>query len=218
MPARPASRCFWRWGPPPPPPDHEVVQIRLSELSLRRPRQWGCCWLARELWDRLEPDAFWSERLPPSRNGTRWLDVFKTPVFFRLLEPGSEWRLHRQCFEQSAVGDLLGGDLALVQIDKLYRCLDKRLVHREAFFSTPRERWRSLFGVSFDVLLYGLTSTYFEIDPPSEGKRQFGYSRTRTNSSYYNSYNSRCRPSRRRASLHKAKIRASQTPPCGADL
>jgi hypothetical protein len=175
--AEPRQMTLFAEGPLAPPPDDEVVQIRLSELSLRRPRQWGGCWLAWELWNQLELDAFWSERLPPSRKGTRWLDVFKACVFYRLLDPGSEWRLHRHWFEHSAVGDLLGADLGLVQINKLYRCLDKLLVHKQAFFSALNERWRSLFKISFDVLLYDLTSTYFEAEPPGEGKRQFGYSR-----------------------------------------
>ena len=154
-----------------------VVEIRLGDLQLRRPRQWGGCWLACLLWDQLELDSFWSERLPVSRKGTRWLNVLKALVIYRLLDPGSEWRLHRQWYEASAVGDLLGEDFALVQIDKLYRCLDQLLAHKQAFFTALTARWRSLFGVSFEVLLYDLTSTYFESDPPASGKRAFGYSR-----------------------------------------
>ena len=157
--------------------DDAVVQIRLSDLSLHRPRQWGGCWLARELWDQLDLDGFWSAHLPPSRKGTRWLNVFKTLVFYRLLDPGSEWRLHRHWFEQSAVGDLLGEDIGVVQIDKLYRCLDKLLPHKQDFFSALKTGWQNLFGIKFDVLLYDLTSTYFEADPPDEGIRRFGYSR-----------------------------------------
>ncbi len=173
----PRQMALFAEGPSAPVPDEAVVQIRLSELTLRRPRHWGGCWLARELWDQLDLDAFWSERLPVSRKGTRWLDVFKTLVFYRLLDPGSEWRLHRHWFEHSAVGDLLGADLGLVQIDKLYRCLDRLLAHKQDFFTFLKGRWRSLFAIDFDVLLYDLTSTYFESDPPGEGKRQFGYSR-----------------------------------------
>jgi hypothetical protein len=157
--------------------DGEIVQVRLADLQLRRPRQWGGCWLAAQLWEQLRLDVFWSAALPPSRKGTRWLNVFKTLVFYRLLDPGSEWRLHRQWFDGSAVGDLLGEDFGLVQIDKLYRCLDRLLVHKEGFFSALKARWQSLFDVSFDVLLYDLTSTYFESDPPADGKRRFGYSR-----------------------------------------
>ena len=160
-----------------PVPEGEVVEVRLGDLEVRRPRQWGGCWLAAHLWDVLGLDVFWSERLPSSRKGTRWLNVFKTLVFYRLLDPGSEWRLHRQWFELSAIGDLLGEDFGVVQIDKLYRCLDRLLPHKEDFFATLKERWQALFGATFDVLLYDLTSTYFESDPPGEGKRRFGYSR-----------------------------------------
>ncbi|MEE9210911.1 MAG: IS1634 family transposase [Kiloniellales bacterium] len=157
--------------------DGEVVEVRLCDLELRRPRQWGGCWLACQLWEQLELDAFWAPRLAPSRKGTRWLNVFKTLVIYRLLDPGSEWRLHRQWFDESAMGDLLGEDYGLVQIDKLYRCLDKLLVHKEAFFKMLKQRWHNLFAITFDVLLYDLTSTYFESDPPAEGLRRFGYSR-----------------------------------------
>jgi hypothetical protein len=155
----------------------EIVSIKLSELQLHRPRHWGACWLAYQLWDQLRLDEFWSDKLPTSRQGTRWLNVFKTLVCYRLIDPGSEWRLHRHWYERSAMGDLLGEDFGLVQIDKLYRCLDKLLSHKEALFSYLRQRWQVLFDVGFEVLLYDLTSTYFESDPPEEGKRKFGYSR-----------------------------------------
>jgi transposase len=175
--ARPRQMALFPHGRVAPELDSEVVQVRLCDLELHRPRQWGGCWLADELWSQLELDAFWAPRLPPSRKGTRWLNVFKTLVFYRLLDPGSEWRLHRQWFEHSAVGDLLGEDFSVVQIDKLYRCLDKLLAHKQAFFSALKTRWQDLFGIKFDVLLYDLTSTYFECDPPETGKRCFGYSR-----------------------------------------
>ena len=157
----------------------EVVQVRLGDLQLHRPRQWGGCWLACQLWDQLELDRFWSPRLPASRKGTRWLNVLKTLVVYRLLDPGSEWRLHRQWFDASAIGDLLGEEAGLVQADKLYRCLDKLLAHKADFFTALKARWQSLFGLDFDVLLYDLTSTYFESPPPGAagGKRRFGYSR-----------------------------------------
>lgn len=154
-----------------------VVQVCLERLRLEQPRQWGACWLALELGDGLELDTFWAPRLPTARKGTEWLHVLKTLVVYRLLDPGSEWRLHRQWFRQSALGDLLGEDLTVAQPDTLYRCLDKLLKHKPALFSFLKGRWESLFGVRFEVLLYDLTSTYFECDPPEEGKRRYGYSR-----------------------------------------
>lgn len=157
--------------------DCDVIQVKLSELQLKRPRQWGACWLACELWDQLRLDDFWAQHLRTSRQGTRWLHVFKTLVAYRLIDPGSEWRLHRQWFEESAMADLLGEDFALVQKDKLYRCLDRLLPHKREFFSYLKAQWQTLFNPRFDILLYDLTSTYFESDPPDEGKRRYGYSR-----------------------------------------
>src|SRR5712675_474880 len=98
---------------PAPVLDCDVVHVRLSGLRLHRPRQWGACWLACHLWDQLRLDDFWSPRLPASRQGTRWLNVLKTLVTYRLVDPGSEWRLHRQWYAQSAIGDLLGEDFAV---------------------------------------------------------------------------------------------------------
>ena len=157
--------------------DCDVVHVRLSGLRLRRPRQWGACWLACDLWDQLQLDEFWSPRLVASREGTRWLNVLKTLVSYRLIDPGSEWRLHRQWYEQSAMGDLLGEDFALANKNTLYRCLDKLLAHKTDLFSFLQQRWKALFQAEFDVLLYDLTSTYFECDAPEAGKRRFGYSR-----------------------------------------
>ena len=160
-------------------PDASIVRLKLNELQLRRPRQWGGCWLALNLWRELALDQFWTERLGPSRKGTRWHQVLLLLVAYRLLAPGSEWRLHRQWFERSAMADLLGEDVGLAEIHKLYRCHDRLLAHKQALFDHLVGRWRDLFNVSFDVLLYDLTSTYFESDPPfSEGdKRRYGYSR-----------------------------------------
>ncbi len=73
-----------------------IVRICLDRLELRRPRQWGACWLAGVLYQKLGLDTFWSQRLKPSRKGTRWDQVLQTLVSYRLIDPGSEWRLHRQ--------------------------------------------------------------------------------------------------------------------------
>jgi hypothetical protein len=130
-------------------PDHAQahgVQVRLAAMALHRPRQWGACWLACELYEQLELNEFWQTRLPDSREGTCWRDILQTLVCYRLIDPGSEWRLHRQWFEQSAMGDLLGRDYALVEKNALYRCLDKLRPHKQALFSHLRQRWTDLFG------------------------------------------------------------------------
>src|SRR6266704_508308 len=157
----------------------EIVRIRLKDLQLKRPRQWGACWLATELYEKLELDRFWAQKLPPSRKGTRWDLVLQTLVTYRLLDPGSEWKLHRQWFEATGMADLLGADFGLVDSHKLYECLDLLVQHKRALFDHLTARWKDLFNAKFDVLLYDLTSTYCESDPPfaEEDKRKFGYSR-----------------------------------------
>jgi transposase len=158
--------------------DESVVRLRMSHMRLERPRQWGGCWLALQLWRELELDEFWAERLLPSRKGTRWSEVLLILVVYRLLSPGSEWRLHREWYGRSALADLLGMD-RVIDEHALYDCHDLLLEYKSALFDHLIGRWRDLFNVSFDVLLYDLTSTYFEIDPPldEQSKRQFGYSR-----------------------------------------
>jgi hypothetical protein len=161
-------------------PDASVVQLRLSQMRLCRPRQWGACWLAGQLWQALQLDQFWAARLPPSRKGTQWDQVLQVLVAYRLIAPGSEWKLHRDWFGKSAMADLLGADFGLAEAHKLYACHDLLLQHKDALFSHLMARWRDLFTANFDVLLYDLTSTYFEINASdvAEGdKRRHGYSR-----------------------------------------
>jgi hypothetical protein len=159
--------------------DEHVVKIRLKDVELRRPRQWGACWLACKLYEQLGLDKFFGDRLPPSRKGTRWDLIVEALCCYQLMEPGSEWKLHRYWYEKSAMADLLGAGFELAEIHKLYQCLDRLMVHKGALFDHLTQRWKDLFNTKFDVLLYDLTSTYFESDPPfPEGdKRKHGYSR-----------------------------------------
>jgi transposase len=156
-----------------------TVQIRLKDFELHRPRQWGACWLALELWKTLQMDEFWSQRLEPSREGTPWRLLLTALTVYRLIDPGSEWRLHREWFDASALSDLLGPDFQLGCKENVYRTLDQLSEHKTALFSHLRSRWEDLFDAKFEVLLYDLTSTYFESDPPFPpgDKRRFGYSR-----------------------------------------
>src|SRR5215470_16769262 len=162
--------------------DAGVVRLCLSALTLQRPRQWGACWLSGQLWRELQLDRFWAERLPPSRKRTRWDQILQVLAAYRLIAPGSEWKLHRAWFGNSAMADLLGADFGLAEAHKLYACHDRLLAHKNALCSHLVGRWRDLFNASFDVLLYDLTSTYFEIDAvalPEDDKRRHGYSRDR---------------------------------------
>jgi len=162
-----------------PADDVDAIGVRLSKLRVEHARQWGACWLALDLWQQLELDSFWRARLRPSREGTPWLKVLKTLVAYRLIDPGSEWRLHRQWFDASAMADLLDSDFALAEKNTLYRCLDRLVEHKNELFKFLKRRWGELFGAKFDVLLYDLTSTYFEsdVERAPDDLRQYGYSR-----------------------------------------
>jgi len=160
-----------------------AVGIRLCGMRLLKPRQWGACWLGCQLWEQLGLDEFWEERLPLGRQGARWADILKTIAIYRLVSPGSEWRLHRHWFDQSAMADLLGGDFSLAEIHRLYECHDKLIKHKTALFDHLTERWKTLFDAKFEVLLYDLTSTYFESNPPfPEGDKQMCVRVCRSNS------------------------------------
>jgi len=103
-----------------------TVRVCLSALTLRRPRQWVACWLSGQLWRELQLDWFWAARLPASRKGTRWEQILQVLVPYRLIALGSEWKLHREWFANSAMADLLGADFALAEAHKLYTCHDRR--------------------------------------------------------------------------------------------
>jgi len=163
----------------PPPSPTPSVQVCLDRLRLSRPRTWGACWLGDQLWRELHLDSFFAARLGCSREGTDWEKILRLLTLYRLLSPGSEWRLHRHWFGTTALADLLGVGERAAQDDTLYRTLDRVLEHKEALFVHLRQRWSDLFGATFDVLLYDLTSTYFECDAPEDATdpRRFGYSR-----------------------------------------
>lgn len=155
------------------------MHVRLSEMRPGRPRQRGTCWAICQLWEQLQLDEFWGERLRDSREGTCWHHVLMPLTAHRLIDPGSEWWLHREWYERSAMADLPEEDGALAAKGTLYRGLGKLLVHKEALPGILKQCWRDLFGVRFEVLLYDLTSTCFGSDPHfDEGdERHFGNSR-----------------------------------------
>ncbi len=166
------------------PEDREIpadaldsVQVRLSGLELRRPRMFGNCWLACELWQQLGLDEFWQERLPEGREGVSWEKVLRLLVVNRLVDPGSEFRIHRQWFVDSAMDELLETDFAVAEKDRLYRCLDRVLAHKQELFVWLKQKWAELFNADFEVLLYDLTSTYFEGEMEQNPKARRGYSR-----------------------------------------
>lgn len=155
----------------------DSLQVRLSGLQLRRPRAFGNCWLACELWHQLGLEAFWGQRLEQGREAVRWDKVLQLLVVNRLIDPGSEFRLHRQWFLGTAMDELLNVDFAVAQKDRLYRCLDRLLAHKQDLFVWLKQKWADLFHADFEVLLYDLTSTYFEGAMERNPKAKRGYSR-----------------------------------------
>jgi hypothetical protein len=155
----------------------DSVQVRLSGLELRRPRMFGNCWLACELWHQLELDEFWQQRLPQGREAVSWEKVLRLLVVNRLLKPGSEFHLHRQWFVDSAMDELLETGFVVAEKDRLYRCLDCVLKHKQDLFVALKQKWADLFQADFEVLLYDLTSTYFEGEMEQNPKARRGYSR-----------------------------------------
>jgi transposase len=166
------------------PEDREIpqdaadgLQVRLSGLELRRARAFGNCWLACELWRQLSLDGFWQQRLPDGREAVSWEKVLQLLVVNRWIDPGSEWRVHRQWFLSSAMDELLGVDFVVAEKDRLYRCLDRILEHKQELFVWLQQKWADLFHADFEVLLYDLTSTYFEGEMEENPKAKHGYSR-----------------------------------------
>jgi transposase len=115
--------------------------------------------------------------LPELREAVSWEKVLQLLVVNRLLDPGSEFRVHRQWFDQNAMDELLETDFAAAEKDRLYRCLDRILEHKQELFVFLRQRWADLFQADFEVLLYDLTSTYFEGEMEQNPKAKRGYSR-----------------------------------------
>jgi transposase len=166
------------------PEDREIpqdaadgLQVRLSGLELRRARAFGNCWLACALWRQLSLDGFWQQRLPDGREAVSWEKVLQLLVVNRWIDPGSEWRVHRQWFLGSAMDELLGVDFVVAEKDRLYRCLDRILEHKQELFVWLQQKWADLFHADFEVLLYDLTSTYFEGEMEENPKAKHGYSR-----------------------------------------
>jgi transposase len=166
------------------PDDREIpadavdsLQVKLSGLELRRPRRFGSCWLGCELWRQLGLHEFWDARLAGSREEVAWEKVLQLLVVNRLLDPGSEFRVHRQWYLSTAMDVLLGTDFAVAEKDRLYRCLDRVLEHKQELFLWLRQKWADLFHADFEVLLYDLTSTYFEGAMEQNPKAKYGHSR-----------------------------------------
>jgi hypothetical protein len=160
-------------------PDDQAnaLSLVMTGMRLLRPRSFGDCWLGCLLWEELGLGAFWDQKLGSDRGGVPWSRVLQVLAVNRLCDPQTEFAVHRQWFLSSAMDELLGLDFAVAAKDRLYRCLDRILPHKQQLCQHLVERWRTLFDASFDVLLYDLTSTYFEGSCAEIPKARHGYSR-----------------------------------------
>ena len=162
------------------PDDREVpadaidsVQVRLSGLELKRPRIFGNCWLACELWQQLALDEFWQQRLPEGRETVSWEKVLRLLVVNRLLDPGSEFRVHRQWYLNSAMDELLDTGFEVAEKDRLYRCLDRVLGHKQELFVYLKQKWADLFSsADFEVLSLRSDQYVFRRRDRTESKKQ----------------------------------------------
>jgi len=159
------------------PEADDVVEVILSSLVLRRPRQFGAAWVGCKLWEDLGLGSFWERALGEEAGEVPWSKVVELLAVNRLCAPGSELSLHEKWYPQTAMDLLLDCSQEVAERNRLYRCLDRLLPHKEALEQHLAQRWKDLFGARFDILLYDLTSTYFEGEVEEVSKAARGYSR-----------------------------------------
>jgi len=159
------------------PAAEDVAEVILSSLVVRRPRRFGECWIGCKLWEELGLRAFWDQSLGEQRGQVLWAKVVELLVVNRLCAPRSELSIHEKWFAQTAMDLLLDSDDSVAEKDRLYRCLDRMIAQKEALERHLAGKWRDLFGATFEVLLYDLTSSYFEGEALEVDKARRGYSR-----------------------------------------
>lgn len=158
-------------------PDAQRVAVRLERVCLERARWFGGVWLGWKLWCALKLDELCAELMPEGREAIPWAQMAAVLVIARLTEPSSELHIAEHWYRQSALEDLLGLPVERVNDDRLYRALDRLLPHKQALEQHLRRRLGELFALEYDLLLYDVTSTYFEGLAAGNPLAQRGYSR-----------------------------------------
>jgi transposase len=157
--------------------DDGAVAVRLKQLRLERGRAFGAVWLGWTLWRALRLDVLCEELLPRGRERVPWSTMAAVLVIARLCEPSSELHIAEDWYRRTALEDLLGLARERVNDDRLYRALDRLLPHKEAIERHLVKRLGELFDLSYDLLLYDVTSTYFEGLAERNPLAQRGHSR-----------------------------------------
>jgi transposase len=161
----------------PPANDPHVARVLLNKVRLERTRQFGACYLGLELWKRLELDRFFEEAVDKVPADVPWSRIAALLTINRLCAPGSELAVEQRWYPSTALDDLLGIEEGKINDTRLYRCLDRILPHKTKLEGHLKDRYGSLFGAEFDVLLYDLTSTYVEGAAEDNPMMRRGYSR-----------------------------------------
>ena len=155
----------------------EWVEVDVKRVRVERSRKFGGPWLGKELLRRLALDEFLEQTLPNGREEIPWSATAMILLLARLCEPSSELHLAEHVYQASALSDLLGIPDEKVNEDRLYRALDTLLPHKKALEKHLKERLGELFELDYDLLLYDITSTYFEGQADGNPQAQRGYSR-----------------------------------------
>lgn len=167
------------------PEDEEnIVKIDLKTIRLERCREFGAVYTALELWKKLGLDKFWEEKINNEADKTNgrlpevaWSKVASLLAINRLCAPGSELAIEEKWFRSTALDDLLNVEEGKIHTDRLYECLDRLLEHKEALEKHLKQRYGELFEIKYDILLYDITSTYFEGNANGNSQAKRGYSR-----------------------------------------
>jgi transposase len=155
----------------------QSIAVRLDRVRIERARSFGGVWLAWTLWRALRLDELCAELIPPGREAVPWAQMAAVLVIARLTEPSSELHIAEDWYRSTALEDLLGLPVERVNDDRLYRALDRLLPHKRAIEQHLRQRLGQLFGLDYDLLLYDVTSTYFEGLATANSLAARGYSR-----------------------------------------
>ena len=161
----------------PPGQRSEPVAVRLDQIRLERARRFGDVWLGWRLWRALALDRFCEDRLVEGRERAPWPAIAAILVIARLCEPASELHIAEDWYRRTALDDLLGVPAERINDDRLYRALDRLLPHKQALETHLKERLGALFDLDYELLLYDVTSTYFEGQAEGNGLARRGYSR-----------------------------------------
>lgn len=159
--------------------DIDAIPVKLSGMVLSNPRDFGDCWLGCRIWRQLGLDEFWAKRIDTRKRPIPLSKVLKLLTINRLIKPGAEFYVHRHWFDQTAMDVLLDCDFAVAEKNRLYRCLDHILAHKDALCEHLKTKWETMFDLEYDILLYDLTSTYFEGMCQGIPKAKFGHSKDR---------------------------------------